>query len=173
VSDDAEHRAPARYEIGEARADELPRCAELFDALMTAHAAHPEFFAVTPSVIRHKAAEYSAMIEQQVGRVFVARCQGRVVGMMVAFARRAPEYFQIRRYGYLADVFIEEAHRGHGLARGLTDASLRFRQSIGVHSVRLTNARDNSPADACWEALGFRDVLSVRVRNLQPGGLEE
>jgi len=160
----------AEYEVGEARSDELVQCGEMFRELMRLHAAHPEFFAVTADVVPRKAAEYTSMIEQGAGRVFVARSDGRPVAMMIAFARRAPEYFQIRDYGYIADVFVEPEHRRQGLTRRLTDACLGYLAGCGIRSVRLTNAYDNDPAEATWEALGFRDVLRVRVRNIGPDG---
>ncbi len=87
------------YQFGEARPVDLLRCAEMFRDLMEVHAAHPEFFGVTTGVVEAKLAEYQVMIEQSTGQVFVARREGRAVGMVVAFARRAPEYFQLRDYG--------------------------------------------------------------------------
>lgn len=160
----------AEYQVGEARTDELVRCGEMFEALMQLHAAHPEFFAVTPDVVGHKAAEYSAMIAQGSGKVFVARLDGEAVAMVIAFSRRAPEYFQVREYGYIADVFVEPAHRRKGLTRRLIETCLRYLAGSGIRSVRLTNAFDNAAAEAAWPALGFRDVLRVRVRNIGPDG---
>jgi len=156
------------YQFDEARPDDLPRCAEMFRDLMEVHAAHPEFFAVTTNVVERKLDEYQGMIEHGTGQVFVARQSGRAVGMVVAFARRAPDYFHLRDYGYLADVFVEPEHRRRGLVRALTRRAVDYLFRCGVRSVRLTNAMDNPEAVATWEALGFHEVLSVRVCNTPP-----
>ena len=154
------------YKIDEARLDELTACAEMFNSLMEVHAAEPEVFAVTPDVVRQKTAEYSAVISRGLGTIFVARNGDAPVAMAAAYIKHTADYFQFSKYGLIADVFVKPGHRRKGLARSLAKACIDYFRDRNISTVRLTNAVDNEAADETWEALGFREVLKIRVMNI-------
>jgi len=157
------------YEIDQARLDELTACAEMFNSLMEEHASIPEIFAVTSDVVPKKKSEYSAIIAGGNGRIFVARKDDQPVAMAAVYTRHAPDYFHFKEHGFIADVYVQAQHRRKGLARQLAAACLDYLSQQGITTVRLTNSVLNDVADRTWDALGFKEVMKVRLLNVEDG----
>jgi GNAT superfamily N-acetyltransferase len=86
---------------------------------------------------------------------------GFVLGMVVDFA---PDVFSQERSGFLADIFVDEAHRRHGVGRQLVKALTDwFSNEHHLTHYEWHVAAQNPDGRAFWQALGGRDVL-VRMR---------
>ena len=75
---------------------------------------------------------------------------------------------QFAREGDLAglyDVFTAPAHRGQGLARGLCAALLRRARAEGATAAYLQVDAANTPAQAVYARLGFRDGYRYHYRS--------
>ena len=79
----------------------------------------------------------------------------RVTRQQVGFARVITDY---ATYGYIADVFILEAHRGRGLGKLLMRAIMRHPRLQGLRRWGLVT-RD---AHGLYRQFGFRDVTQPR-----------
>lgn len=97
-----------------------------------------------PFEVVEKAARYSLVVG-----AFDAQ------GAQVGFARFVTDH---ATFGYLADVFVLEGHRGKGLARAMTKAFLDLPEVAGFRTILLAT-RD---AHGVYEACGF-------VKDLTPG----
>lgn len=87
------------------------------------------------------------------GRLFVLRVDGRVAGMAnalitISTARGAPVLL-------LEDVIVSKTFRGGGHGRALVEHVLDWARSQGMGRVTLLADKDNAPALAFYERLGF------------------
>ena len=112
--------------------------------------------------------EYSRKIAGRATR-FEAWAGGVLVGLVAA-------YFNAdRRTAYITTVSVEPAHRNRGLASQLLSQCIAHAQEQGFAWVLLEVDRENLPAIALYEHLGFTmaDVsdrtISMR-RDIQPTG---
>lgn len=55
----------------------------------------------------------------------------------------------------LNDLFVEPAHRRHGIARALMGAAVDFARAEGAASITLKTQVTNAPARALYESLGW------------------
>jgi GNAT superfamily N-acetyltransferase len=100
----------------------------------------------------------------QRGRLFVLRADGEVAGMATALlsvstAAGAPVLL-------LEDVIVGARWRGRGLGRRLVERVLEWAAEAGLARVTLLADRDNAPALAFYEALGF-GTSAMRVLRRQ------
>lgn len=63
-------------------------------------------------------------VAEQQGRVFIAEAGARPIGWSVLVVEHHPIYVieEQRTYGYIAELFVEEAFRGRGIGRALIGA---------------------------------------------------
>ncbi len=76
-------------------------------------------------------------------------------GAQVGFARLATDH---ATFGYLADVYVLEAHRGKGLSRAMVEALLALPEVQGFRRLLLAT-RD---AHGLYEKLGFESVTDPK-----------
>ena len=85
--------------------------------------------------------------------VYVAADGERLVG----FTQLYPFWSSVRmrRVWVLNDLFVDEGARGQGVARALMEAARAFAASTGAASLELATERDNAPAQALYDSLGY------------------
>jgi GNAT superfamily N-acetyltransferase len=98
------------------------------------------------------------------GRLFVLRIAGKVAGMAnalitVSTACGAPVLL-------LEDVIVSQAYRGGGHGRRLVEHVLDWAKAQGMGRVTLLADKDNAPALAFYERLGFEPSAMVVRRKL-------
>lgn len=100
-----------------------------------------------------------------IGRLFVLRVGGEVAGMANAlFTVSTAEGCRVL---LLEDVIVGRAHRGNGLGRKLVEHVCEWAKSQGMPRVTLLADRNNAPALAFYERLGFeKSAMTVRRRRL-------
>jgi GNAT superfamily N-acetyltransferase len=89
----------------------------------------------------------------QIGRLFVLRGGGSVVGMANALITISTA--EGRPVLLLEDVILKAAYRGRGLGRRLVEHVLAWAAGAGMTRVTLLADQDNAPALAYYERLGF------------------
>ena len=107
---------------------------------------------------------------REVGQLFVLRVDGRVAGM--ANALFTVSTAEGRRVILLEDVIVKSAYRGTGLGRRLVEHILAWAAANGLPRVTLLADKDNAPALAFYEQLGFEysamRVLRKTIRGTGP-----
>jgi GNAT superfamily N-acetyltransferase len=88
-----------------------------------------------------------------IGKLFVLRVDGHVVGM--ASALLTVSTAEGRRVVLLEDVIVAAQYRGHGFGRRLVEHIVAWAANNGLPRITLLADKDNTPALAFYERLGF------------------
>jgi ribosomal protein S18 acetylase RimI-like enzyme len=59
------------------------------------------------------------------------------------------------RHGWIEDVVVDEAYRGQGWGKALTEACLEAARELGLRAVNLTSRPARVAANALYQSLGF------------------
>lgn len=97
-------------------------------------------------------------------RTFVAEVEGKVVGYVLgAVVDLHPDLFQHVDVGFIADIYVDPAYRGQGVARQLVVTINRWFAELGVDHTEWQVAAKNDEGRRFWEAVGGQSVM-VRMR---------
>ncbi len=100
--------------------------------------------------------------EPELGKLFVARVDGKVVGMANALFTISTA--EGDRALLLEDVIVHRDHRGCGLGRQLVEHVLDWAKLRGIVRVTLLADRDNHSALDFYRKLGFGDSNMMVLR---------
>jgi GNAT superfamily N-acetyltransferase len=141
-------------EIARASIDDIPQLCLLLDLLFEQEA---EF---TPDHERQVIGLSAIMETPAVGDIFLARKEGRVIGMVsllysVSTALGAP-------VALLEDMVIAPGERGLGVGSALISRALEYAEKKGCKRVTLLTDHDNVHAQQFYQKQGF-EPSSMRV----------
>lgn len=116
-----------------------------------------------PQFVSLFAATYAESATAGDSRYLVAEIDAKVVGSAVALRRRAVSERFLRSLpsGYIANVYVDPAHRRQGAARALTAAAIDWLRSIGCEVVRLQASQYGRPL---YESMGFVPTGEMELR---------
>jgi ribosomal protein S18 acetylase RimI-like enzyme len=98
--------------------------------------------------------------------LFVARDDGRVVGMLTLVAFEIPTAVR----AWIEGVVVDDAARGQGVAASLVQAALERAEAQGARTVDLTSRPDREAANRLYVRMGFEArATNVYRRTLGPG----
>jgi ribosomal protein S18 acetylase RimI-like enzyme len=97
------------------------------------------------------AAELTAMIDSDGSQLFVARVDGRIVGVLTL----ATYPTLTGTKAWIEDVIVDEAARGHGVGEALNQAALETARRRGIRSVDLTSRPARQAANRLYQRIGF------------------
>lgn len=104
--------------------------------------------------------------------LLVAEHKGDLVGFIVGDTEAEIPIYTVREFGFLHDLWVDEAHRRKGVARKLLLAAIaRFRE-MGVDQVRLDVLVNNSSAQQLFRECGFRPTVVEMVLPLNRQGTD-
>ena len=85
--------------------------------------------------------------------LFLARHKDKGLG----FTQLYPSLTSIRmrRLWILYDLYVSPEARRQGIGRALLEKARHFAQENGAHRLELSTAKDNLPAQALYESLGY------------------
>jgi len=84
--------------------------------------------------------------------LFVARAEDdAVLGMLTLVLYRVPTGVR----GWIHDVVVDEAARGQGVGKALTQEALRLAEHAGAITVELTTRSEREAANRLYQGLGF------------------
>ncbi len=121
-----------------------------------------------PDPEKHRAGLLAILSRPELGRIFCARDEGQVVGMVsllftISTALGAP-------VAWLEDVVVAPAHRGRGIGSMLLAHALTDARRLGMARVSLLTDRDNVGAQRLYGRNGFEASQMVVFRLLMPDG---
>jgi len=91
--------------------------------------------------------------------LFIAECQGDLIGFLAGRIRSMPPYFGGHPVGFLSEIFILEEHRKKGIARQLMLAGLEWCKAQQVRRVEAQVLIDNHPSRRMCADLGAVEEL--------------
>lgn len=97
------------------------------------------------------------------GCLFVAEKNREMVGFLAGRVRSLPPYFGGAQAGFISDVYVADADRGHGVGRRLVLLATRWFQELGVTRVELQVIVNNTPARDFYRQLGWSEELVQMV----------
>ncbi|MEO7133462.1 MAG: GNAT family N-acetyltransferase [Vicinamibacterales bacterium] len=134
---------------------------ELGIALMRTHYAFDERRFLEPT--QADASGYARFLESHLGDdesvVLVAEQRGQIVGYVYA-AMEPLSWKDLRgECGFIHDLLVTDAARGHGAGEGLLNAAIHWLQERGMPRVVLGTAAQNEGARRLFERRGFRPTM--------------
>ena len=84
--------------------------------------------------------------------LFLARLDGAIVGSLTLAFYRIPTGMK----AWIEDVVVDDAARGHGVGRLLSEAALDVARERGAKNVSLTSRPSREPANRLYQRLGFK-----------------
>jgi GNAT superfamily N-acetyltransferase len=117
------------------------------------------------SELLRKACEpwFSNLLTDEQYVAWLVEYDGAVVaggGMFVLEAGPAPGRYRTGRWGHIANVYTEPAHRRRGLARRLMETMLHWCTSNGIDFVTLGASDEGMPL---YESLGFKPTSQMML----------
>ncbi len=140
--------------------DDLPALADLLAELFTLET---DF---QPDRARQIAGLRLILDNPALGRLFVARADGAVVGMVNALITVSTA--EGGRVLLLEDVIVRRERRGDGLGRRLVEHALAWAADEGMTRVTLLADAGNAPALAFYARLGFTPSAMRVLRRRLP-----
>jgi GNAT superfamily N-acetyltransferase len=119
-----------------------------------------------------------ATLDEVLGRVaetgglpLVAEAAGAVVGHLFLTIDHHPPYVRAdrRRYGYVADAFVQEAWRGQGAFRAMLAEAEAFTRALGCRHMLIGVLHGNARAERIYLRAGFRPYAVEMIREVSPG----
>lgn len=108
-----------------------------------------------------------ARVTKQQGRIFIAEDAGAPIGWAVCYADRHEPFVkeEERPFGYVAELFVDEAHRGRHIGRTLLTACEDHCRALGLKSILIGALSPNTRAVNAYRAAGYTDY-AINLRKM-------
>lgn len=124
---------------------------------------------VSPTACRRHIDYLYDVIGERGGFCIVAEVDGELAGFLLATIEEADGYFVPpgkRRFVWVSDLYVEEAHRRQGHARALLAEAANRTRRAGIRSLRLGVICGNEAAEETYRRFGFQPmelVMDLRI----------
>lgn len=134
-------------QISQATVEDIPQLAELLVLLFTQEA---DF---TPDTARQERGLRLIVEQPEVGRIYCARQDGRLVGMVSLLFTISTAVGS--RAAWLEDMIVHPSQRGRGVGRRLLRHAVGDARALGCRRITLLTDSTNSSAMRFYERAGF------------------
>jgi len=138
----------AGLELGAAKKGDLPQLVELLGVLFALEA---DF---TPDAAKQKRALEAIFADPRIGRIYVAREAGRVVGMVSTLYTISTA--EGGKAAWLEDMIVLTECRGRGIGAALLEHAVVGAREEGCLRLTLLSDEDNAQAHGVYAAEGFQ-----------------
>ena len=117
-----------------------------------------------PDAQKQRRALREILADESIGRVYVAREAGRVVGMCSLLYTVSTA--EGGKAAWFEDLVVRPESRGRGIGRMLLEHAIEQARAEGVLRITLLSDADNARAHALYRKLGFSDspMRTMRLR---------
>ncbi len=154
--------------IRKAETSDYEELSALFEEGDAWHREHlPRIFQKPEGVVRSR--EYiRGLLADEGSALFVAELEGRLVGLISAVIREAPDVplFVPRRYAIIDNVVVKAGYRRAGIGRALMERAHEWAVEAGVESVELNVWEFNAGALEFYRGLGYETSSRRMSRRL-------
>ena len=134
--------------VGLAQKKDLPQLVELLGVLFAQEA---DF---TPDAAKQQRALEAIFADPRIGRIYVAREGGRVVGMVSTLYTISTA--EGGKAAWLEDMIVLPESRGRGIGAALLEHAVVSSREEGCLRLTLLSDEDNAPVHAIYAAEGFQ-----------------
>ncbi|HEX9971721.1 MAG TPA: GNAT family N-acetyltransferase [bacterium] len=101
--------------------------------------------------------------------LFVAQIGQRLVGLICCFIRETPAIPILvpRKYVYIDNLVVDEAHRHRGIGHALLEKAHRWALQNGIHEIELNVWQFNDAAIRLYEKLGYETVTLRMTKQIE------
>jgi len=126
----------------------------------------PPRYAMLPDVVDRYRWWLPKRAEDPRSVFLVADTSPGLAGFLIATVEQNIPIYQLKKFGFIHDVWVDPQHRRSGIARALVEeAANRFR-AMGITQLRLETAAANEHARDLFTACGFRVGTIDMLRQL-------
>lgn len=79
-----------------------------------------------------------------------------LVAFLIATVEREIPIYQLKHYGFVHDLWVEEAYRQRGIAQQMVQRTIDHFTQLGIQQIRLDTAMPNEAARKLFATCGFR-----------------
>ncbi len=117
---------------------------------------------LSASSVHLSEADFVSLISSEGSRVFVAKDEDVVIGMLSLVVFSIPTGIK----AWIEDVVVDEKARGKGVGKLLMEHALKLAESLGAKSVDLTSRPSREVANKLYRSLGYelRDTNVYRYK---------
>jgi GNAT superfamily N-acetyltransferase len=144
--------------IRRARDRDVATIVKLWQELQHANTGYDARLATKPSAPSWYEGFIRLQLEHENAAVFVAEVDGRLVGYVFGQVMQRPTLAE-GDCGYVADLCVTPAHRGHGIGRRLYQELRAWFTRSGVRHLEVQVVRGNPASQAFWRKMGFDEFL--------------
>lgn len=124
----------------------------------------PQMPEAAPDGAQRYASRVRYQIDDLYSRIFVAEIDGQVQGYVMAMlVDMLPETFAAERAGFIADIYVREAFRGHRVGRKLVQTCINWFRTREVSHFEWYVAVANTRGVEFWRSVGGRELM-MRMR---------
>ena len=156
--------------IRAATPEDVPGVLPMVRALCALHEAQdPDRFRVVPDVLDRYARWLPERAADPRSVFLVAqRDDATLAGFTVGTVEPEVPIFWVPECGWIHDLWVEPADRGHGVASALARAAIERFGRIGVAQVRLHTGMFNQAARDTFASVGFRACVVEMILPIRP-----
>ena len=101
------------------------------------------------------------------GRIFIAEEAGAPIGWAVCYVNEHEPFVKEdeRPYGYVSELYVEEAFRGRHIGRALLNACEDHFRTLGMKTVLIAALSANTRAVNAYRATGYTDY-AINLRKI-------
>jgi len=98
--------------------------------------------------------------------VFVAQKDEKVVGLIELLLDENDSSYKVKKYGYINSAITHKNYRNQGVAKALTNHSIKFLRGKGIKYLRANVYNSNTTAMKAWTKLGFQPQSTMLFRKI-------
>lgn len=163
-SDDLSRQPDLPLVIRVALPEDVVAISKMWLKFMQYNAVFDSSFEVKPKVTARFAREIQDRLEDSNYRIAVAEIDNGLAGYCFSYVSRKPYFFKLGKFGFIGDLFVEEAFRRRGIGRILVDDAHAFFERRGAEQIELLVAAKNIDTIKFWEKLGYTKLLEWMYR---------
>jgi len=151
------------FRIRDGRRSDMAAIGAMWRALMAYHCSLDPRFTVAPDAEQKYVRHAQEMIRSRNARVLVAEDTetGEVVGYLMGEIQPRPPLAQPGQYGFISDIYVQEAWRQQGAGRALFEQIRGWFVSRKALAIELYMAEANPTAMAFWREMGLSPYLKL------------
>jgi GNAT superfamily N-acetyltransferase len=95
--------------------------------------------------------------------VLVAEEGSEVLGFLIASIKKDPPIYRLGEFGVIHDMWVNEAHRQHGVGASLILAAQEKFEAVGIKQIRVEAIAGDEIVEHMFASCGFRPCTSLMV----------